>query len=151
MAEWLLDDRKSQRRPGAHRGEAVAQIMEADSIKACYLAYCVPRPLKVRARLSRFYAGYDVGIAVNPGQGRQDRCSRSRKVDQLSPGLFESGRNIIPRSRSTYSHMASRISRNRAPVSVSRRIAATAWRSSLRYRLLGLGACFALGFPSSTE
>src|ERR1700722_2002945 len=87
MAEKLPDDRESQRRPGAHRGEAVAQIMEADSIKACHLAYCVPRPLKVRARLSYFFAGNDVGIAVNPGQGGQDRCSRSRKVDRLSPGL----------------------------------------------------------------
>src|ERR1700729_3172727 len=61
--------------------------MEADSVKACHLAYCVPRPLEVRARLSCFFAGYDVRIAVNPGQGGQDRCSRSRKIDRLYAGL----------------------------------------------------------------
>src|ERR1700733_11205999 len=55
----------------------------------------------------------------------------------------------MPRSSSTCSHLASRISRSRAPVSVSRRIAATEWRSNLRRRFSGFGACFALGFDSS--
>jgi hypothetical protein len=55
----------------------------------------------------------------------------------------------MPRSSSTCSHLASRISRSRAAVSVSRRIAATEWRSNLRRRFSGFGACFALGFDSS--
>jgi hypothetical protein len=57
----------------------------------------------------------------------------------------------MPRSRSTCSHLASRISRSRAPVRVRRRIAATEWLSNLRRRFSGFGACFALGFDSSTE
>jgi hypothetical protein len=47
--------------------------METDSIKACYLAYCVPRPLKVRARLSCFSAGYNVGLPSI--RGRVDRIA----------------------------------------------------------------------------
>lgn len=103
-------------------------------------------------RSDRGAPSFSPGImcGLPPIRGRADRTSRAaadRKTDFLP--VFEVGKFINPRSKSTYSHFAVRISKA-SPGQDQSRTAAIANGSSLRRRFSGFGACFAFGFASST-
>ena len=140
MAEKLADHWQAERAPGADAGEAMTQIVNAQPFQPGGARHRRPWLFQVDPRpRPPWLRNDDMRVAVEAGRSRARPCAARR--DRSASGRSSSARNSTPRSSSSCDHWASRISRSRAPVRASNRIAATANGSSFTSRFSALGAC----------
>ena len=102
-----------------------AVIVDADAGEPCSAGHACPWFVEMGPRHPGLLAGNEVGILRLAGDFREDGEGGGREIDRLATGLA-----IWQQDHATLEmtslHLAWRISRNRAPVKMSRRIAATA-------------------------
>jgi hypothetical protein len=133
MAQKPANDGEPKPSASADRSEAMAKIVKAQPFEPGGLRNGRPWAFEIGARRSILLPGIIKSLPSRRGSAaRTSRAPADRNIDFLP--VFEVGKFRSPRSKSTYSRFAVRISRRRAPVRVKRRIAATANGSSLRYR-----------------
>jgi hypothetical protein len=148
VAEQLAHQRQPHPGTDAKGRERVTKIVEPDTLQPRAPADSLPGAVEVGGGLSPLLRS--PGITYVPIRGSDHNNSSAGAFNgMVFFPLFESGSRSSPRSKSTKLHCRCRISRSRAPVNRSRRIAAVAVGEYLVLRSC-VGTCLDRGLATST-
>jgi len=87
VSKQFPDDGKPKGCPGADAGEAVAEIVDPNAIKASGALDAAPRIIKVCAWGSWVLARDNIGIAIYARDGGDDGLRSGAEINRLLPGF----------------------------------------------------------------